>query len=71
MLCSWNIAKHDLDVKMRQVEEFLNKGKMVAVSTTYEYRGNKWQEQYPKAVQVHTQTQAFAILLIRAQPIQK
>lgn len=52
VMCSWNIAQHDLDVKIRKIEEFLSKDKLVAVSTTYDHKPNKWQQQYPKAVEV-------------------
>eukprot|EP00892_Ulva_mutabilis_P010393 jgi/Ulvmu1/7726/UM039_0032.1 len=48
----WNIAQHDLDFKIRKIDEFLGKGKLVAVSTTYDHKPNKWQQQYPKAVEV-------------------
>ena len=37
---------------MRKVQEFLDKGRLVAVSTTYDHKPKKWPEQYPKAVEV-------------------
>jgi hypothetical protein len=50
--CRHNIAPHDLETKTKQLEDFLSKGRQVAVSVTYETRAGKWKEQYPKAVQV-------------------
>ena len=50
--CRWNIAPHDFAVKQRKLQEFLDKGKAVAVAVTYDHRAKTWQEQYPKAVEV-------------------
>lgn len=64
MMCSWNIAQHDLDVKIRKIEEFLSKDKLVAVSTTYDHKPNKWQQQYPKAVEVSSCSMPLQCLLL-------
>ena len=50
-LCRYNITAHDLETKMKKLDEFLSQGRQVAVSVTYETRQGKWKEQYPKAVQ--------------------
>lgn len=47
-----NIAEHDLRVKLRKLDEFLDKGHAVTVSCTYTTRQGAWREQYPKAIEV-------------------
>lgn len=39
-------------MKQRKLQEFLDKGKTVAVAVTYDQRAKTWQEQYPRAVEV-------------------
>jgi hypothetical protein len=51
-LCRWNIAPHDIQTKLTQLQKFLDKGIQVAVCVAYETRRGKWREQYPKAVEV-------------------
>jgi len=45
------ILQHDLDVKRRKIDEFLEKGFRVTVSATYEVKRNAWKDEYPKAIE--------------------
>lgn len=62
-MCRCKISDHDLGTKLRQMEEFLEKGYQVTVSCTYEVKQKKWQVEYPQAVQVRCATPLHNVLL--------